>query len=136
MNQPAFRVCLIIALSIGWLSDSAIAQIAQGLAGQGRWQSLSGATMGGTWTADLTQSGTELSGSIALTGTTLFRDSGSVSGTVDGEYVLLALMSEGAEQVTFRGKRDGESVTGEWSFPAMNDRGTWRGTLRAKDGGS
>jgi hypothetical protein len=131
-------VILIAALFLGFLGsflrlDSSA--MAQDFVGEGKWYSRSGQTMGGTWTAALKQSDTEVSGEIQLTGSTLFGAS-SVTGTIDGQEIAFGMMSEGAQQVTFSGKFDGESVAGEWSLPAMNDRGVWEGTLRTREGGS
>jgi hypothetical protein len=134
-TKPSVLVILIAALSLGSFLRLGSSATAQDLVGEGKWYSRSGQTMGGTWTAALKQAGTEISGEIELTGSTLFGAS-SVTGMIDGKAIALGVMSEGAQQVTFSGKLDGQSVTGEWSFPAMNDRGVWEGTLHTREGGS
>lgn len=110
----AYRVC-----------DSAAAQE---LGGQGEWRSLSGEGIRGTWGVDLSQSGTDLHGAIKLTGSTLFTD-GLVTGSIDGEQVVLGVMADGLEQATFSGKLTGESISGEWRCPSIKDEGVWFGKL-------
>lgn len=99
------------------------------VSGNGEWQSQSGAAMRGTWTVTLERSGSDLKGTIALTGSLLF-SGGAVTGTLDGDQLMLGTVADGENQVTFSGTMNDEKITGEWHSPAVNDSGTWSGTLR------
>ena len=120
-----------------WLlvSFSNVPAGAQDLVGQGEWQSLSGEAMRGTWSVELSRSGTDLRGGIKVTGSNLF-SGGTVTGTVDGQEVVLGVMADGVKQATFSGKLSGDSISGEWACPAIKDQGVWFGTVRARAGGS
>jgi hypothetical protein len=106
---------------------------AQGFVGNGDWQSLKGEAIRGTWSVDLARTGTDLDGNIALTGSTLFLG-GVVTGTIDAEQIVLGIMAEGVKQAAFRGRLDGDSISGEWECPAIKDEGVWTGTLRVQNG--
>jgi hypothetical protein len=102
---------------------------AEQLAGTGEWQSSSGGAMRGTWGTTLARSGSELRGTMMLTGSPLFSGS-EVTGKMDGEEIVLGVVTEGDNEVSFRGKLANGTVAGEWNCPAINDWGTWTGTLR------
>ena len=72
---------------------------AEELIGQGEWQSRLGGAMRGTWTATLERSGETLEGNIVLTGSPLF-NGGVVTGTIEGDQVLLGVLTEGELRVT------------------------------------
>jgi hypothetical protein len=101
---------------------------ADALAGKGEWQSSSGATMRGAWSVTLAQSGTSLEGDITLSGSPFFTG-GEVTGTLDGDEVMLGVLTDGQYQATFGGKLVEGKISGEWDFPAIGDRGVWSGTL-------
>lgn len=106
---------------------------AQSLVGNGEWQSHAGAAMKGTWEADLTRSGDDLSGTFTIKGSPLF-GGGVAGGTINGDDVVLGFIVAGENQATFNGTLSGESISGEWELPAINDRGEWHGTLKAANG--
>lgn len=104
---------------------------AQELIGDGEWQSLAGDAMRGTWSVDLRRSSSRVDGTINLSGSNVFTG-GTVSGTIDGQDVVLGVMAEGVAQATFTGKLTGKSISGEWKCPAVKDEGVWFGTLRTR----
>jgi hypothetical protein len=130
LRSLAAITILCVAPSLAWNTAWG-----QPLAGKGDWQSLNGEAIRGTWSVDLIREGTDVSGSIALTGSTLFVG-GTVSGSIDGHNVVLGVMAEGVKQATFTGKLDGEDIAGEWECPAIKDEGIWTGTLRSQPSGS
>jgi hypothetical protein len=73
-----------------------------------------------------------MEGSIALTGSPLFLG-GEVSGTIEGEDVVLGVLTEGDHRATFRGTLRDQKVEGEWECPAIGDRGVWSGTLQSEE---
>ncbi len=89
--------------------------------------------MKGTWEADLTRSGDDLSGTFTIKGSPLF-GGGVAGGTINGDDVVLGFIVAGENQATFNGTLSGESISGEWELPAINDRGEWHGTLKAANG--
>lgn len=99
------------------------------VSGSGEWQSQSGAAMRGTWTVTLERSGTDVKGTITLTGSMLFSGA-QVTGTLDGDQVMLGTLADGENQATFSGTLSDEKIIGEWHCPAINDSGAWSGTLR------
>ena len=125
----------IIAVVVGLFLGRSRPAIAQQLFGSGTWQSRSGEVMRGTWSVALSQAGKELEGTIMLTGSTLFSE-GTVSGTTDGERIMLGVMSEGVNHATFSGSLRGESVSGRWECPTLMDAGEWEGILRDSESGS
>ncbi len=109
--------------------------VAADLAGNGEWRSRSGDAMRGTWSATLVRSGSEISGSIELTGSPLLAG-GQVTGSMEGDELVLGVVAEGENEATFKGKLVGGSVSGEWSLPVLTDSGTWTGTLRPATSGA
>lgn len=108
---------------------------AEQLQGKGRWESLSGDAIKGSWTVQLVRSASKLQGELELQGATLLTG-GKVSGTIDDTSVVLGIVSEGMKGATFSGKLDGQSIRGEWQSDVANDHGVWYGTLSAaNDGG-
>lgn len=122
---------LVSVFLAGWQTPA----YAQGFVGKGDWQSLNGEAIRGTWSVDLAGTGADVRGSITLTGSTLFVG-GTVTGTIDGQHVMLGVLSEGVKQASFTGRLDGESISGEWECPAIKDEGVWTGTLRVQPSGS
>jgi len=55
-----------------------------------------------------------------------------VTGTLDGKNVVLGVSSNGITAAQFSGQLIGDSISGEWNCPGVNDQGAWRGTLSAK----
>lgn len=103
--------------------------VAEDLAGNGEWRSRSGDAMRGAWSATLVRSESEIRGNIELTGSPLF-SGGQVTGSMDGDELVLGVIAEGDNEATFRGKLVDGTVSGEWDLPAITDSGTWTGTLR------
>jgi hypothetical protein len=104
------------------------------VAGNGEWQSNSGVAMRGTWTVALERAGSELSGTISMTGSLLFSGA-KVTGTLDGDQIMLGAVTDGEYRMTFSGRVTEEKITGEWQCDALGDSGTWSGTLRLASAG-
>ncbi len=85
--------------------------------------------MRGTWTATLERSRGELRGSITLTGSPLFAG-GGVTGTIEGEDVVLGVLTEGDHQAKFKGSLTDNKIAGEWECQTIGDQGIWSGTLQ------
>lgn len=117
---------IVLQVFIG-LSCCALAAAAE-LRGEGEWQSLSGDSIKGTWSASLEESAGEVAGRLTLNGSNVFTG-GMVTGTMDGGGIVLGVMVESLKQATFQGKLDGESVAGEWQSEIAGDHGVWSGTL-------
>lgn len=127
-----FMVALLTAL-LQPLPAACDSVAAVDLGGTGEWQSLAGDAMRGTWSVELRRSGSQVAGTISLSGSNVFRG-GTVNGTIDGQAVVLGVMAEGGAQATFSGKLTGDSISGEWECPAVKDNGVWYGTLRGAAG--
>jgi hypothetical protein len=106
---------------------------AEQLHGKGEWQSLTGDTIKGTWAASLTRRGAQLEGTFTLTGSNVFK-SGPTAGSIDGSNVVLGLLSGAGKAATFSAKLDGDSISGEWESPAVDDHGVWTGNLSPAKG--
>lgn len=119
-------VNLLVCLAVFLSTELAHADI---FAGNGDWQSASGSAMRGTWTVTLERSGNDVKGNITLTGSMLFSGT-QVTGTLDGDQIVLGVLADGRNQVSFSGMLKDEQVSGEWQCPAIGDSGTWSGTLR------
>jgi hypothetical protein len=119
---------LVVTMMLAFLGALASASQAQQLVGQGEWRSLSGESLAGKWSVTLQRAGDRLDGSIGMTGSNLL-SSAQVNGTIDGQHVMLGVMSDGAVLATFSGKLSGESVSGEWQSPVVKDEGVWYGIL-------
>jgi len=117
---------VIASLCLCALNGSARADM---VLGNGEWQSQSGTAIRGTWSITLERSGDELKGKIALTGSMLF-SGGDVTGTWDGNQVILGTLADGEYQATFTGTIVEEKISGEWHCSAINDSGGWSGMLR------
>lgn len=125
-NAPyGLSACIVIGSLLALCS----AACAQQLAGRGEWESLSGSeVIRGTWSVALQRSNTQVSGTIALTGSNVLT-SASVTGTIDGRNIVLGLSADGTTEATFSGQLAGTSISGEWDCPAIKDQGVWHGTL-------
>lgn len=104
------------------------AAVAESLSGGGTWQSNSGTSIKGTWTAKLDRTGDTVSGDFAVEGSPLF-NGGSATGSVSGENVVLGIITAESTQATFTGRLEAGSVAGTWELPEIDDTGTWEGTL-------
>jgi len=95
---------------------------------KGNWESLSGDFIRGTWEASLVRSAGELSGAFRLTGSNVLLE-GQISGTVDSSSIVIGVTADGVRQASFAGRLDGDSVSGEWEFIELEDRGVWYGQI-------
>lgn len=118
-------VVFVTIAAVGGLSSSR----ADDVVGSGEWQSLSGEAIRGGWSVDLRRSGDLLAGTIKLTDSPLFSEA-AVSGSIDGRQVVLGVMAQGVRQATFTGQVTGDSVSGEWKCPTIDDSGVWYGALK------
>lgn len=111
------------------LSLSASRTAAEQLIGKGEWASgRSGDAIRGTWTVELQRDDGRIVGTLTLTGSNLI-DRADVSGTIDDRQIVLGVGAKGPTQASFTGLLHGESISGEWDFPAAQDEGVWYGTL-------
>ena len=102
---------------------------AQQLSGGGSWQSTNAEPVKGKWTAALTLSKQDVQGTLTLDGSNVFTG-GKVEGTLTDGQIVLGVFQQGTKAASFAGKFDGETVSGEWSCPAIADEGVWEGNLR------
>ena len=118
-------------LLLGCLILLAVSTEARGelVTGNGEWESRSSAAIRGTWTVALEQSGSDVKGTVTLTGSPLFSGA-EVRGTIDGDRVMFGTLVEHENQLTFSGTLTEEQVIGEWQCEAIGDAGSWSGTLR------
>lgn len=116
----------IVSASLVLMGTRATADL---VAGNGEWQSNSGVAMRGTWTVALERSGSDLTGTISMTGSLLFSGA-KITGTLDGDEIMLGAVTDGDYQVTFSGRLTEGKITGEWQCDALGDSGSWSGTLR------
>jgi len=121
---------LMPCMVVGSLLALCSAARAQQLAGRGEWESLSGDAIRGTWSVALQRSDTHVNGTMALTGSNVLKTA-SVSGTIEGQNIVLGLSSDGISEATFSGQLSGTSISGEWDCPTIEDQGVWQGTLAA-----
>jgi hypothetical protein len=89
-------------------------------------------TVTGTFTLDLTQSGSTISGPIAMTGTDC--EDGNVQGTVNGSSISFGWLAS-SQTIQFDGTVEGTSMSGTWSSVACSDgvtplTGTWEAKKR------
>lgn len=132
MRQISILVSSVLLLTAVCAIGIRDAAIGEGLTGEGEWQSGLGDAMRGTWVATLSRSGTGVEGTISLTGSPLFAG-GDVTGTVEGDEVVLGVITEGEHTAMFRGSLTDSKVTGEWDCPTIGDRGVWSGTLQPEE---
>jgi hypothetical protein len=118
-------------LAVGCLLLLAVGTAARGelVTGNGEWENRSSAAIRGTWTVALERSGSDVKGTVTLTGSPLFSGA-EVSGTIDGDQVMFGTVVEHENRLTFSGTLTEEQVTGEWQSEAIGDAGSWSGTLR------
>jgi hypothetical protein len=126
--EMKWRSTALVLMSMYLIAAGGAAR-AEIISGNGEWQSESGAAMRGTWTVTLERSGTDLKGTITLTGSMLF-SGGELTGTLDGDQLTLGTLADGENQATFSGTLTEEKIAGEWHCAAINDSGAWSGTLR------
>ncbi len=108
----------------GLLAVCAAVASGQQLAGKGEWRSLSGDTIGGTWTASLTRTGNRVQGTLILGGSNVL-SGGDVVGGIDTCSIMLGVVAAGARQAAFSGKLDGDSIKGEWSGNVLSTPAPW-----------
>ena len=113
-----FDAQLAVVIVVLWCS----AGFGEELAGKGQWQSLSGASIRGTWSATLTRTGDQLQGNLQLTGSNVFTG-GAVTGNIDALSVALGVVAAGSQEATFSAKLDGTSIAGEWQSDLVKDHG-------------
>jgi hypothetical protein len=121
LTFTTFTVLLVVILGTSALD-------AESLSGGGAWQSNSGGSIKGAWSANLERTGNAVSGEFAVEGSPLF-SGGSANGAVSGEDVVIGVITSGTTEATFTGKLKEGSVSGTWELPAINDTGTWEGSL-------
>jgi hypothetical protein len=131
MKRLTLSASVVISILLLVTPDLCLPVAGEEFSGQGKWQSQSGETMAGTWSALLHRSGADVEGTIELTGSSVL-STAAVSGTIENGQIALDIFSEGVRQATFSGKIDGESISGKWEYPAINDQGMWTGTLTSK----
>lgn len=93
----------------------------------GSWTSFLG--KGGAVNITFTQSGTELSGTVSVTGSDCFT-AGTVSGTISATDVLIGIAFPGGQQVNYNGvvNTDGTSMNGNYVVSGgfcSGDYGSW-----------
>jgi hypothetical protein len=101
--------------------------------GNGEWESRSSTAIRGTWTVALERSGSDVKGTVTLTGSPLFSGA-EVSGTIEGDQVMFGTVVDRENQLTFSGTLTEERITGEWQCDTIGDGGPWSGTLRGAGG--
>ena len=92
----------------------------------GKWNGTWGSSiygLGGTFTANIIQQSSTLSGSIDIPGIGMF-DAG-LKGTVDGNTITFGDIED---QITFTGMVSGNSSSGTYVYPFLSDNGTWQAT--------
>lgn len=119
------RVFLSAALIVALMSGAAAAKE---LAGAGKWESVNGDSMRGTWSFRLNQTGNDVRGSLTLDGSN-FLSNAEVVGTVSEDRIAIGTVNDSRQRITFTGKLSESSVEGEWSFDPIGDNGVWWGSL-------
>lgn len=123
-----FLLVALVSLSVSqafWVQSAT----ADDLTGQGEWQSLSGEAIHGTWSVNLRRTAGRLEGTMTMTGSPSLRVV-TVTGTIDGQQIVMGAAEDGASKATFSGRLVGESISGEWTFALLSDEGVWSGSLR------
>lgn len=106
-----------------------ISAAGESLSGKGTWQSDSGGSIHGTWSAEFVRSGTGLSGEFVIVGSPLFTG-GRADGSLTDDDIVLGVIVSDTAQATFKGNLRGEFIEGSWDLPEISDTGTWEGSLR------
>jgi len=89
---------------------------------QGSWQS-SAHNINGTFTTNITQQGSVLSGTINVP--EIGMSGADLKGTVNGNIITFGDIDE---KITFTGTVSGESAaSGTYIYPSLTDNGTWQG---------
>jgi hypothetical protein len=99
---------------------------ALGLAGlwNGNWKDSSPDTSGGTFAVTFTQTGSNLSGTIAVKGAPCLTN-GTVTGTITGSTISFGAVS-GQVTITYNGSISGSGMQGTYDAPACgNAKGNW-----------
>jgi len=128
---PSRSMLTMVALGVSLMFQPSRGQevaMAQQIVGRGDWQSLGGETIHGTWKVMLQRSGAHVDGTMELTGSNML-STGSASGTIDGQNVVLGVSWNGVAAASFSGQLTGDSISGEWDCAAVKDQGVWHGTL-------
>jgi hypothetical protein len=118
-------------LAVACLLLLAVGTAARGelVTGNGEWESRSSAAIRGTWTIALERSGSDVKGTVTLTGSPLFSGA-EVSGTIEGDEMMFGTVVENENRLTFNGTLTEGRVTGDWECETIRDGGSWSGTLR------
>jgi hypothetical protein len=89
---------------------------------QGSWQS-SAHNINGTFTTNITQQGSVLSGTINVPEISM--SGADLKGTVNGNIITFGDIDE---KITFTGTVSGESAaSGTYIYPSLTDNGAWQG---------
>jgi photosystem II stability/assembly factor-like uncharacterized protein len=104
------------------ISNGSVPPVNVSGAWEGTWQSNQGAS--GTFSVDLTQQGTTLSGSISVPDVGL--SNAALKGTIDGTTIVFGDIND---TITFTGTiTDDSSASGTYNNPVLDDDGTWQAT--------
>jgi uncharacterized protein (TIGR03437 family) len=102
----------------------------------GAWQGTWSSTLGfrGSATANLTQTGNALNGTISLADSPCF-SSGTVSGTISGNQISLALTFSGGQKASFKGAANlaGNAITGQYTVQTGSCAGDTGGIAIGKN---
>jgi hypothetical protein len=92
----------------------------------GEWQNTTPDSSRGTFRIQWTQSGSSLSGTIAITGTPCLTG-GSISGSLNGGNLNFGVVT-GQAQVSYTGTVSGTTMSGTYTTSCGNAQGTWKAT--------
>ena len=120
---------LIMAATMLTAWPSAHGDAAEKYLTRGTWKSQKGESAG-TWTATLYResTGDRLSGTISIDGASVISGA-TVIGSLTEAGITLGVLHGGVSMAEFDGSRHGDKLTGTYSFSALDDAGTWEGTL-------
>lgn len=98
--------------------------------GSGTWQSDKSATANGSWKATFFKSATSnaIGGTMTVDGATVLSRA-PMQGSLDEAMVTFGLVQNEVVVATFSGSASGESLSGTYTLPQMDDTGSWKGTL-------
>ena len=85
----------------------------------------------GGFALDLTQDGSDFSGSIDVSGPTCVRH-GTTSGTLHGSHISFGIVAAGVRNVDFEGTLSGDAMSGTWTMIACGVSQTISGSWGAE----
>lgn len=88
----------------------------------GTWTNVTPDQATGTFEVELVQTGSELSGTITVTGSSCFT-SGGVQGTVQGDAVAFQVLQR--DEIAFVGTTSGTTMSGTFASSCDSSTGTW-----------